>query len=66
MIRSDILSLIAQLLPTNQVAILLDFEDQKLAAWVTHLLLKKVKMQVDAIYSFKGRMNPSTLIIDIT
>ena len=66
MIRSDILSLIAQLLPTNQVAILLDFEDQKLAAWVTHLLLKKAKMQVDAIYSFKGRMNPSTLIIDIT
>ena len=66
MIRPDIYRLIAQLLPTNQVAILLDFQDQAFAAWVAELLQEKVKMQVDAIYSFKGRKNPSTLILDIT
>ena len=42
LIRPDILKLIAALLPTNQIAIFIDYTDHSFAAWVNSLLMDQL------------------------
>ena len=65
-VNPNYLNMIAQLLPDNQVAILLDIADPPLAKWISQTLIEDLSLKVDAIYTFNSLYKPSTLLLDVT